>query len=55
MLVETTLSSGQVTPALGLKKWVVYAVVPVSGVFVILFTIQNLLLDLSARPREEKR
>jgi TRAP-type C4-dicarboxylate transport system permease small subunit len=54
MLVETTLSSGQVTPALGLKKWVVYAVVPVSGVFVILFTIQNLLRDLSARPREEE-
>jgi TRAP-type C4-dicarboxylate transport system permease small subunit len=55
MLVETTLSSGQVTPALGLKKWVVYAVVPVSGVFVILFTIQNLRVDLSARPREAKR
>jgi TRAP-type C4-dicarboxylate transport system permease small subunit len=44
-----------VTPALGLKKWVVYAVVPVSGVFVILFTIHNLLGDLRARPETEER
>jgi len=54
-LVESTLSSGQVTPALGLKKWAVYAVVPLSGVFVILFTIQNLLDDLRARPGAEER
>jgi TRAP-type C4-dicarboxylate transport system permease small subunit len=47
---RTTLSSGQVTPALGLKKWIVYAVVPVSGIFVILFTIQNLMGDLKTRP-----
>ena len=39
------MESGQITPALGLKKWVVYLVVPVSGLFVILFTLQNLLID----------
>lgn len=46
MLVSTTFESGQVTPALGLKKWMVYAVVPVTGGFVILFTLQNLWTDL---------
>jgi TRAP-type C4-dicarboxylate transport system permease small subunit len=48
-LVETTLSSGQMTPALGIQKWIVYAVVPVSGVFVILFTIQNMMTGLRRR------
>lgn len=54
MLVETTLTSGQITPALGLKKWAVYSVVPLSGAFVVLFTIQNLLADLRSREGEVK-
>ena len=45
MLVGTALASGQVTPALGLPKWVVYSVVPVAGGFVLLFALQNLRAD----------
>ena len=51
-LVHTAMTSGQTTPALGLKKWIVYAVVPASGVFVILFSLENLVTDLT-RNREE--
>ncbi len=52
-LVGKAMDSGQVTPALGMKKWVVYSVVPVSGVFVILFTMQNMVADLRRREGEE--
>lgn len=51
-LVQTAMASGQVTPALGLKKWVVYAVVPVSGVFMILFSLENLVTDLVMNDEE---
>ncbi|MCL4178161.1 MAG: TRAP transporter small permease [Verrucomicrobia bacterium] len=44
-LVATTLASGQVTPALGLKKWIIYAVIPIAGLFVILFTLQSMRDD----------
>jgi TRAP-type C4-dicarboxylate transport system permease small subunit len=47
------MASGQVTPALGLKKWIVYAVVPVSGVFMSLFSLENMLTDLIRRDGEE--
>lgn len=46
LLMETTMDSAQTTPALGLRKWTVYSVIPLSGLFVILFTAQNLLADL---------
>lgn len=45
-LVRKAMESGQVTPALGLRKWMVYAVVPVSGVFMMLFSLENLVTDL---------
>jgi TRAP-type C4-dicarboxylate transport system permease small subunit len=53
-LVDTTMSSGQVTPALSLKKWIVYSVIPISGIFVGLFTLEHLMADLKTRPGEEK-
>lgn len=53
LLVETTWASGQVTPALALKKWIVYSVVPIAGAFLVLFTIRNLARDLARGEREE--
>ena len=53
-VVQKTMESGQMTPALGMKKWVVYSVLPVSGVFVVWFALRNLVTDLrSARRKEE--
>lgn len=52
-VVERTMESGQLTPALGLRKWMVYSVVPLSGVFVILFALQNLVSDLRRTDRGE--
>jgi TRAP-type C4-dicarboxylate transport system permease small subunit len=51
-LVGKAMASEQVTPALGLKKWIVYAVVPVSGVFMILFSLENMLTDLIMNDEE---
>jgi TRAP-type C4-dicarboxylate transport system permease small subunit len=53
-LVEHARSSGQITPALGLRKWIVYLVVPVSGVFVIIFTIENMIADLRRNHLDEE-
>ncbi len=52
-LVGKAMESGQVTPALGLKKWIVYAVVPASGVFMILFSLENMVTDLIRGEDEE--
>jgi len=51
-LVGNTLELNQVTPALGLRKGFVYLAVPISGVFMALFTLDNLWLGLrqSNRP-----
>lgn len=42
VLVAETLASGQTTPALGLPMGCVYLAVPVSGCFVVLFSLQNM-------------
>ncbi len=52
-LVATALASGQVTPALGLKKWIIYAVIPVAGLFVILFTFESMRNDRLAVSEED--
>jgi TRAP-type C4-dicarboxylate transport system permease small subunit len=54
-LVDAAMSSGQLTPALNLKKWMVYSVIPISGVFVGLFTLQNLMADLKTSPGEARK
>jgi TRAP-type C4-dicarboxylate transport system permease small subunit len=54
-VVEKTMASGQTTPALGIRKWVVYAVLPLSGVFIIIFALRNLLADWRSAIREEER
>lgn len=43
MLMSETLRSGQVTPAMGWKIGYFYSVVPLSGLFILAFSIENLL------------
>lgn len=47
-LAWQTFDLGQITPALGLRKGYVYLAVPVSGVFIALFTLQNIAATLAA-------
>ncbi|WP_221029279.1 TRAP transporter small permease [Actomonas aquatica] len=43
MLVSETLRSGQVTPAMGWKVGYLYSVVPLSGLFILAFSIEHLV------------
>ena len=43
MLVSETLRSGQLTPAMGWKIGYLYSIVPLSGLFIVAFSIENLL------------
>jgi TRAP-type C4-dicarboxylate transport system permease small subunit len=43
VLVAETLRAGQLTPVLGMKMGYVYLAVPLSGVFIMLFGIEQLL------------
>lgn len=43
MLVSETLRSGQLTPAMGWKIGYFYSVVPLSGLFIVAFSLENLL------------
>ncbi len=54
-LVSDALAMEQMTPALGLKMGYVYLALPISGVFMILFTLENLVetLTVSAEPQHE--
>ena len=53
VLVSETLHSGQVTPALGVKMGYVYLAVPVSGVFIVLFCLEQMAELLAARTDEK--
>lgn len=43
ILVSETLQAGQVTPALGLRMGYVYLAVPLSGLFINLFSLERIL------------
>ena len=43
VLVAETLRAGQVTPALGIKMGYVYLAVPVSGIFIIVFSLERIV------------
>ncbi|MCA9148431.1 MAG: TRAP transporter small permease [Planctomycetales bacterium] len=43
VLVRETLQSGQVTPALGIRMGFVYLAMPIAGVFITLFSIEQAL------------
>lgn len=52
VLVSRTLELGQLTPALGLKKGYVYLAVPISGLFVALFTLGHIAEELKRQEEE---
>lgn len=53
VLVQETLTLGQLTPALGIKMGYAYTVVPISGAFIVLFCLQQIGELLSGdQPRD---
>ena len=52
-LVSRTLAMGQTTPALGIPKGWVYLAVPVSGVFITVFTLSQLVSAFRGTPDQE--
>ena len=42
-MVEKTLASGQVLPALGLEMGYVYLVAPISGILFCLFSVEHIV------------
>lgn len=53
LLMGETFRSGQTTPAMGWKVGYFYAVVPLSGLFITIFTIEHLFLHWKNRPLPE--
>lgn len=53
-LVQVNLNSGQLAPALQIKMGYIYAAVPVAGIFIIVFTIEQLLETISEMKAVEK-
>ena len=49
MLMSETLRSGQLTPAMGWKIGYFYSVVPLSGLFIVAFSLENLLTGRTTR------
>ncbi len=47
MLVTETLHAGQLTPALGIRMGFVYLAMPISGLFMVLFGLEEILALLS--------
>lgn len=54
-VVRNTLAMQQTTPALGWKMGHVYLALPISGVFVILYTLENLIDILKASPEQVQK
>ena len=53
MLVSETLKSGQVTPAMGWKVGYLYSVVPLSGLFIVAFSIEHLVSGRTTASADE--
>ena len=53
-LVQTTATLGQVSPALGMPVWIVYMVVPISGILIAFFALAFMLRGESIRPAYEE-
>jgi len=49
ILVKETLASNQISPAMGIKVGYVYLAVPISGVFIVIFTIETIAEILSGK------
>jgi TRAP-type C4-dicarboxylate transport system permease small subunit len=52
-VVSDALTMEQTTPALGWKMGYVYLALPISGVFMVLYTIENLIETLVGGTEEE--
>ncbi|WP_201774640.1 TRAP transporter small permease [Kiritimatiella glycovorans] len=50
--VIDALNMEQMTPALGWKMGYVYLALPIAGVFMVLYTLENLAETLAARPHD---
>lgn len=53
LLMAETLAVNQVTPALGMKMGHVYAVVPISGFFIVFYSLDHLFQLVSNDPHED--
>ena len=53
LLMAETLAVNQVTPALGMRMGYVYAVVPISGFFIVFYSLHHLFQLVSNDPRED--
>jgi TRAP-type C4-dicarboxylate transport system permease small subunit len=53
VLVSKTWASGQVTPALGIRMGLVYLSVPISGLFIVFFAIEQMIELVQQRPWKE--
>jgi TRAP-type C4-dicarboxylate transport system permease small subunit len=54
-VVRNTLAMQQTTPALGWKMGHVYLALPIAGVFMIIFTLENLIEILKATPEQLRK
>lgn len=53
MLVSETLRSGQLTPAMGWRIGYLYSVVPLSGLFIVAFSIEHLVSGRTLEAADE--
>jgi TRAP-type C4-dicarboxylate transport system permease small subunit len=54
-VVRNTLAMQQTTPALGWKMGHVYLALPIAGIFVILYTLENLIEIIRASPEQLRK
>lgn len=52
-VVRDALAVEQMTPALGWKMGYVYLAVPIAGTFMVIYTIENLIETIAAKPEAE--
>lgn len=52
-VVSDALAMEQMTPALGLKMGHVYLALPIAGIFMVLYTVENLIETIAAPPEGE--
>lgn len=54
MLVINKINFPEESPALGLQWWIVYMVIPISGLFIVLFSMEVIVKDLMELPGKKK-
>ncbi|MGR5456531.1 TRAP transporter small permease, partial [Vibrio alfacsensis] len=46
-LMLKTLATGQVSPALGIEMGLVYAAIPLAGLFMVIYLVQDILENIA--------